>query len=396
MIRRALVVVLLLDVALMVRLFWPVSDGFHSYLGVPISTEAFDQHVREQMERRGVPGLSVAVIDDAEIVYHQTFGQADVARSLPVTSRTIFEGASTSKPMFAFFVMRLVDAGKLDLDRPLHEYLPHADLIDDPRHRDITARMVLSHRTGLPNWRESEVDEKLTFRFDPGAGYLYSGEAYQYLAEVLCAIEGTDWAGLEALFQEQVARPLGLQHTVYVQTPFTRANRAEPYDTDGEWIDWQKDPWYIKGDGVFVAPASLHTEALDFSRWLQALMRRDLLTPESYAELFTPHSSVPSDAIELSYTLGFHKIEIPLTDLYMHTGNNVGFDAWFALDIEDHWGFATFTNSDNGEGLGEEMFGFLLLGPHVAIPLAIVALGALTVLLLIAEGIRMWRTRARS
>lgn len=382
MIKYSLWVLVAINVVLTSVVFWPKDDSFRSYLGLPIGSQEFDRHVEAQMAERGVPGVSIAVINEGEVVHHATLGLANVEEGLPVSENTIFEGASISKPMFGFFVMRLVDDGKLDLDRPLHEYYPHPDVADDPRSQQITARMVLSHQSGFPNWREDEDDKQLRIQFDPGTDYLYSGEGYQYLAMVLREIEQTDWAGLESLFQNQVAEPLGLQHTVYIQTPYTRAHKAEPYDQNGDWIDWPNGEWFLKEDGNFFAPSSMHTESRDFSRWLQALMSRDLLSAEGYEELFKPHSSLPSEAADLSYTLGFTKLNIPYTDLYFHTGNNVGFDAWFALDIEDGWGFSMFSNSDNGEALGEELFFYLLAGPNVGILLVSSLLWVLVILLL--------------
>jgi CubicO group peptidase (beta-lactamase class C family) len=106
--------------------------------------------------------------------------------------------------------------------------------------------MVLSHRSGFPNWRENEEDKKLKIKFDPGTDYEYSGEGYQYLARVLRNIEGNSWEDLEASFQYKIAKPLGLEHTAFIQTPYTRTNRAEPYDDNGNWIDWQNNYWYKK------------------------------------------------------------------------------------------------------------------------------------------------------
>ena len=116
------------------------------------------------MDSLNIPGLSIAVINDGKVVYHQTFGFANLEKKLPVTKKTIFEGASLSKSVFAFFTMKYVEEGRLDLDKPLYEYLPNADIAYDERYKKITARMVLSHRSGLPNWRENEEDKKLKIK----------------------------------------------------------------------------------------------------------------------------------------------------------------------------------------------------------------------------------------
>lgn len=362
-------------------------DKIDSYLGFDLSQETLDRHIQQQMDELNIPGLSVAIINHGEVVYQNTFGYANVAEALPVTDKTIFEGASISKPVFAFFVMTFVEAGKLDLDKPLHEYYPHPDITDDPRVNEITARMVLSNRSGFPNWREDEADGKLKIHFEPGTGYLYSGEGFQYLAMVLREIEQTDWAGLEAIFQERVAQPLGLEHTVYIQTPYTRQHKAEPYDEYGQWVDWKESDTFLKEDGNFFAPSSIHSQPQDFSRWMIALMNKELLIQESYEELFKPHSSIPSDEVDASYTLGFFTLHIPFTDLYGHTGDNNGFESWFAFDSKKDWGFVIFANSDNGEAFGEELFLYLLTGPNLTKLFVIIGVAVLAIIFIVVFGI---------
>ena len=152
--------------------------------GFEVSTDSINIFLKSRMDSLNIPGLSIAVINDSKVVYHQTFGYANLKKKLPVTNKTIFEGASMSKSVFATFVMKFVEEGKLDLDKPLFEYLSYPDIEYDDRYKKITARMVLSHRTGFPNWRENEKDKKLKIKFEPGTAYEYSGEGYQYLAEV--------------------------------------------------------------------------------------------------------------------------------------------------------------------------------------------------------------------
>ncbi len=316
------------------------------------------------MEELTIPGVSIAFINDGAMAYHNTYGFANVENGIEIDATTIFEGASLSKSVFAYFVMTFVDKAQLDLDQPLYKYLPYEDIADDDRYKDITARMVLSHRTGFPNWRENEKDGKLQIKFDPGSDYLYSGEGFQYLALVLKTIASTDWAGLEAIFQERVAIPLNLEHTVFIQNEYTRQNKAEPYDEQGNWIDWKNDYWYIKNDSVFVAAASIHSESVDFARWMVGVMDDKILSPERYEELLKPHSLIEeSDFYNVDYTLGFVHLDIPLTDFYSHGGNNEGFTSWFALDKSKKWGYVLFTNSEGGEALGNNLLMYMLAGP---------------------------------
>lgn len=336
-----------------------------SYIGFDIPKEAIENYLDSKMKELNIPGLSFAMINNGKVVYQTNKGYANFELKKSITSETTFEGASISKSVFAFFTMKFVEEGKLDLDVPLYKYLPYPDIAYDERYQLITARMALSHRTGFPNWRENEDDKKLKLLFEPNTDYGYSGEGYQYLAMVLKEIEKTDWNGLERLFQEKVAVPFGMKRTVFIQNPYTRAHKAEPYDENGNWIDWKNNYWFQKEDNVFYAASSLHTECTDISKWMIALMNREGLTEKSYAELFKPHSKVPYDGVDVNYTLGFLAIDFPFTNIVLHSGNNEGFTSWYAMDSDKKWGFVFFANSENGEQLGQELFFYLLTGPNM-------------------------------
>jgi CubicO group peptidase (beta-lactamase class C family) len=192
--------------------------GIKNLKGFEVSSDSITAFLKSRMDTLNIPGLSVAVINDSKVVYHHTFGYANLEKQYPITGKTIFERASMSKSVFAFFVMKFVEEGKLDLDKPLYEYLPYPDIARDEIYKKIMGRMVLSHRSGFPNWRENEEDKKLKIKFESGTAYEYSGEGYQYLAMVLKHIENTDWNGLESIFQEKVAKPLNMENTVFIPT----------------------------------------------------------------------------------------------------------------------------------------------------------------------------------
>lgn len=328
--------------------------------GFEVPTDSINAFLKSRMDTLNIPGLSIAVINDSKVVYHQTFGYANLEKKLRVTDKTIFEGASMSKSVFAFFVMKFVEEGKLDLDKPLYEYLSYPDIAHDDRYKKITGRMVLSHRSGFPNWRENEDDNKLKIKFEPGTNYEYSGEGYQYLAMVLKHIEGTDWNGLETIFQDKVAKPIGMEHTVFIPTPYTNKNKAEPYNNQNQWIDWKNDYWYKKGKGKFVAPASILSEPMDFSKWMITVMNQKQLSENSYNQLFKHHSkiSTSSTGIGVYYTLGFITADSVYSNTYFHGGNNEGFTCFYLMDTEKDWGYVLFTNSEYGEKLGNEVWDY--------------------------------------
>lgn len=328
--------------------------------GYEVATYLISDFLESRMDALNIPGLSIAVINNSKVVYHQTFGFANLEKKLPVTNETIFEGASMSKSVFAFFVMKFVEEGKLDLDKPLYEYLPYEDIAYDDRYKKITARLVLSHRSGFPNWRENEDDKKLKIKFEPGTDYEYSGEGYQYLAMVLKHIENTDWNGLEALFQEKVAKPLKMEHTVFIPTSDVYKKKAQPYNNQKEQIDWKNDYWYKKDQDKFVAPSSIHSEPIDFSKWMTAIMHKKILSESSYDELLKHHSkiSTSSNGTSIYYTLGFLTADKDYNSTYFHSGNNAGFTCGYVLDTKKDWGFVLFTNSEKGEKLTDEVWNY--------------------------------------
>lgn len=328
--------------------------------GFDVKIDSINTFLTSRMDSLNIPGLSIAVINDSKVVYHQTFGFANLEKKLPVTNKTIFEGASMSKSVFAFFVMTFVEEGKLDLDKPLYQYLPYEDIAYDERYKKITARMVLSHRSGFPNWRENEEDKKLKIKFEPGTDYEYSGEGYQYLAMVLKQIENTDWKGLETIFQEKIAKPLKMEHTVFIPTSYSEKHKAEPYNNKREWINLQNDYWYKKEKGKFIAPSSIHSEPIDFSKWMIGVMNNKVLTENSYSELLKHHSkiSTSSTGINVYYALGFLTADQDYSTTFFHSGNNAGFTCSYLMDTEKKWGYVLFTNSEYGEKLGDEVWNY--------------------------------------
>src|SRR3954452_20312591 len=112
-------------------------------------TPALIRSLPRMLELAAVPGLALGTVENGK-VWNAGFGRASKAPDAPVSQTTIFEAVSLGKPLFAYAVLRLVDRGTLDLDRPLFDYLPIDDA-NNERMRRVTAAHVLSHSSGLPN-----------------------------------------------------------------------------------------------------------------------------------------------------------------------------------------------------------------------------------------------------
>lgn len=136
----------------------------------------FEAYVQHEMDSLKVPGLSIAVINDGDIVYSAELGVKNLATREPVDRHTLFEAASLSKPVFAHFTLLLAGRGVLNIDTPIYRYYMDKEVdFSDERYKLLTARMVLNHASGWPNWRQSPQD-RLIFGFKPGTRLGYSGE----------------------------------------------------------------------------------------------------------------------------------------------------------------------------------------------------------------------------
>lgn len=302
------------------------------------SQVTLESRVPELMRAGDVPGLSIAVIRDGKLFWSGAFGVADPASGAPAQPDTIFQAASLSKPVFAYLVLRLADRGALSLDTPLVSYLPYARFADDRAAR-ITARTVLSHTTGLPNWG----GDKLKLAFAPGEHFSYSGEGYFYLQKVVEKITGTP---LAELARREVFVPLGMSRSSYV---WPGGAAAAGVDEEGQVQP--TDPAQTANSA-----ASLLTTAGDYSRFLLAVLAGQGLKPESAAAMLAPQVHVPTKRTDpaspprddIAWGLGWGLVKAGDRDVFWHWGHQNAWRAFVAVRRDGRDGLVYFANSANG------------------------------------------------
>ena len=345
-----------------------IGDSVRTASGHRVSTADVDRFVERQMRDLDVPGLSLAVVNDGEVVYHRALGVADVETGAPVTDATIFEAASLSKPVFAAYVLGLVEDGRLGLDTPLHTLLPFPELADDPRHRAATARTVLNHTTGFPRWRwfDPAPDSlglgrgTMYVKAEPGT-FTYSGEAYHYLARVVADLTGDDMTTLDERMAERVEAPLGIDDFYWTWHPSLAARKATGH-RDGTPVrrGWPRS--FPDDDSTRVGVAGrLHTEARAYARFLVGLFEGELLTEPTLGAMLSPQVPVPPDSYDyehnglVAWGLGIALDPTPHGTRYEHGGSNTDFQSGFGYVREARVGYVFFTNSDRGEALNERL-----------------------------------------
>lgn len=306
-----------------------------------------EAHLPRLMESGDIPGLSAALILDGRVAWTGTFGVADAATGEPVTPGTVFQAASLSKQVAAYTALRLVDRGIIELDRPLVEYLPNPRIAGDPRARRITARLVLAHASGLPNWG----DDPLELRFAPGEGFGYSGEGYVYLARVLEELTGLE---LEELARREVFEPLGMESSAFVWRPAFEGRAAAGHD---EW----KESLGVRRRDEANAAASLLTTAEDYARFLIALLEGRGLRAATLEEALTRQVQVASnERVEdttgrLYWGLGWGLQHGGGGRGIWQWGHNDGFRAYLFGYPDRRDAFVYFANGDNGLSIARDL-----------------------------------------
>jgi CubicO group peptidase (beta-lactamase class C family) len=301
------------------------------------------------MQKAGVPGLSVAVIRSGKTVWTESFGVRNAETKKPVASDTMFNVGSLSKPVFAYGVLKLVDAGKLKLDEPLTSYLPKEFTVDDPRFRQITARIVLSHRTGFPNWPRD--GEALTIHFTPGERFSYSGSGMVLLQRAVEKITGKP---LNDYMKEAVFGPLGMKHSSYVWNAAFESEVAVGHDMGGSPVD------LFKSEQANAA-ASLETTAADYAVFLDAVLQKKGLQSATLREMETPQIAVDTGCSNCVDGTPSGKLSTAI-----FWGLGFGIEKTAEGESLWHWGVVYMTNSENGLSIGRQILAEALGGDQPA------------------------------
>lgn len=332
--------------------------------GKEITVAEMDEFIKAQMDSLGIPGMSIAIINDAKIVYHRALGVTNIETKEKVTDETLFDCGSMSKTPFAFLVMKMVEKGILNLDQPLYTYLPNPDISNDERYKLITARMVLCHTTGFVNWRWFNKDNKLELKFTPGTSFGYSGEGYEYLANVVAHLNNIPKNGIQNLFEKEVAGPLGMQHANYTWNDYLEKHRATGH-VDGKVMN---TPWGSSAKNPnFFAAFSLQSEAKSYANFLIAMIKEEGLKKTIFYEMLKDQVVFPTILYNTNapktdsstWCLGIQKVHSEFGYEYLHTNNNYNFTGGFMFNQQQKFGYVFFTNSNKGIELYKKLDLFL-------------------------------------
>lgn len=330
----------------------PAQGRWWTLAGEPRDAATADAVLARLVVEHGLSAVSVAIVQDDRLACSVVRGEVGPGR--PAGADTVFRGASLSKPVFAYLVLRLADQGILHLDNPIDTLLPrplgtyehYRVIAADPRHSELTARRLLSQQSGLPNWhREGPVP----FIADPGTSFGYSGEGYALLQLV---VEERTGRALNDLAREQVFEPIGMSRSSFLWERRFDDEFAVDLDAGlGPLIRRSRERPNVAG--------SLITNAADYARFLQAVMDGRGLSPAAHAamlepqvrissrSLFSPPGTDPgtAGAMQLSWTLGWGHFVSPQGAALFHLGREEGCEGYAVAFLERRTAFVAMAVS---------------------------------------------------
>lgn len=308
-------------------------EAFSQYQKVNIPV---DSTLKRLMRENKVPALAIGVIENSQVSNTKVLGELRKGMSAP--QNAIFQVASLTKPITEMTTLRLVSKGLWDLDEPLFHYWIDPQVADDPRHKRLTTRHVISHQTGFVNWRWLHKSGKLAFDFEPGTQTQYSGEGLEYLKQALVKKFKLPF---EEIVGKYLLKPDKMIDTRFYWDKYMDQGRfAVAHDRNGE-------PLPIKKYTQPSAADLLMTTIADYTRFGVNVLHKKELNSHVYREMLTFQDEKHSYGLGWQLFKGLKNGEFVI----MHSGADPGVRTVIILLPKSQRGIVIFTNSDNGMSL---------------------------------------------
>lgn len=319
------------------KLLTSLSFDHQAYSGKKAKNSIFgtDAAIENWLKENNIKTLGLGIIEQGKLQQVKVFGELKDGIAAPYNS--IFNVASLTKPITALVALHLADSGKWNLDEPIYHYYTDPDIANDPRNRQLTTRMILSHQTGFPNWRWQTESKKLQFLSEPGTKYGYSGEGFEYLRK---ALEKKFKKSLQQLAQELIFRPLKMEDTSYIWTNHTDESRfVIGYDENGKPCETVKNTTANAAD-------DLHTTVEDYSNFMANILKGANLKQELYLEMLSRQTQTKENKY---FGLGFELYDLGNGEFAIsHGGSDQGTQCISFLFPKTGQGIIIFTNSTTG------------------------------------------------
>ena len=306
-----------------------------------------DEFIARHMRETGAPGMTLALANRDGLIRVSTYGYADTKAGLKVAPETMFEIGSISKSFVSLALLQLRDEGKLDLNKPIVEYLPWLKI--NSKFAPVTTHHILSHTAGLPGapLLLDALLAELWTAYEPGKRFLYSNTGYNILGFLIEAIDKRPFA--EAM-RARMLTPLGMTASAPIITGDLRRQMAIGYEPLAEG-----KPYFLHGPlaeaqwiEVDIAAGSVASTPSDMAKYMRMLLNRGalpkgrLISEESFGLFTKPAIDSPYRGEPASYGYGLWISDIGGHMRLRHTGGMVAFSS--SIDVDVTGGIGAFAS----------------------------------------------------
>ncbi|MET7258739.1 serine hydrolase domain-containing protein [Dyadobacter fermentans] len=337
-----------------------------------VQADDLDDFIRNQMRKRSIPGLSLAIIQDGKILKAQAYGFIDKEGKLPVSTNTLFQAGSVSKSVAAMGALYLVEKGKLSLDEDVNVKLKSWKVPDNEftNEKKVTLRGLLSHTTGLtvhgfPGYAVGGKTPSVVQILDgtapantppvrvdfvPGSRWRYSGGGYTVMQQLMADVTGTDFP---EFMKNTVLSPLGMKNSTYQQPlpPELAKITATGHYNNRSVVEGR---WHVYPE---MAAAGLWTTSSDLARFAIAIQNAyagksgNVLSQAMARQMLTDQKNRDGLGVFLqgdSATLRFG-----------HNGRDEGFDALLTASADKGQGVAIMINANDNSHMMNRIVDFI-------------------------------------
>lgn len=315
--------------------------------------------ISEMMEKDRVPGVSIAFIENGNISWQKTYGYSNLQDSLPVTTKTLFNGASLSKPVAAMAALNLSEKGFIDLNEDVNAYLKNWKIPENKftEEQKVTLKRLIGHTAGIINYvpqpyslndnspnlvqmlsgTKPSVDLPASVIYVPGEQRKYSNPGYTIIQKM---IEDVSDKNFESVIEEIIFKPSEMYDSSFEQ-PLPQnllEKTATGYSKDLKGYPYKLFPWKAAG-GIWTTPT-------DLGKFIITLLE----DYHSNKNIILSKKMADSVFQKKSERLGFGKLFSPVKQdlLFEHWGSSPGFTCYMVASLNKKQGVVIMTNSDNG------------------------------------------------
>lgn len=299
-----------------------------------------DRYVEQYMRDMNSPGMTLVLADREGVQRVATYGFSDLERQRKLRADELFQIGSITKSFIAIVLLQLREEGKLDLDKPILDYLPWLRI--QSAFAPITTHHLLTHTSGLSAAWEvflSDPSQRHMAAYAPGEQFYYNNLAYAVLGHLAWTLDGRE---LPELFRERIFKPLGMSHSEPIIDFDVRERMASNY------APFLSDRPYARHARLCEAPAIVLTTAAgciaapaqDMGAYVRMIASRgrgpagNLMSPESFELFAKPHIKAKDFGPTASYGYGIVVEELEGNTMLRHTGGMVSFMSSMAIDID--------------------------------------------------------------